>query len=196
MKIILSIVLALGLVGCACGQPVATAPVQSASCAQAVAPQVAGYSIGPESYIRGTLAVPGEFVQCVGTFLQCSLDSLFPKPVPTPVFAGAPLASQAAPCAQAAPLSDPCSYTLPQTVTRYRTETYVENVPVQRTRTVPVTETIHVPAMLVPCEPPAPAAAPSAAPCDPPTSAPPSGSASDPFACCPNGCCGVPVVCR
>ncbi len=197
--------------GCQCGtqQLVAVESASASSCAQAVRPQVAAYSIGPESYVRGTLAIPGEFVTCVGDFLRCGIDALLPRPIPTAVYAGAAPASTAV-CGYAptyvAPAAAPCveapvTY-VEREVVEMCPETYEEMVPVQRTRMVPRTSIERVPMKMVPagpaqrsspCAPAAPA--PAAAPCVP------SGSSSDPLASCApacicdpaTGCCVIPA---
>jgi hypothetical protein len=199
------------LAGC-CGTPVAAVPASASPCAAApvpvaMAPQVAGYELTPVSYGRAALQIPGNLITCVGTFARCAADALFPEPVPTAVYAGAPVAAAAAPCAPAAPA--PQLTYVEREVTELCPETYTENVPVQRTRMVPRTRTERVPMMLVPAgQPQAAPCAPAApaAPCVPPEAPPAgvvSGSASDPLAfdpcpndACPGGCCALAPTCR
>lgn len=100
------VVLALGLTGCACSTP---APGFAPAGACASAPQYVAYGspaaaapcaagapaaapgamqipvqmkVGTNEYTRAALAVPGNVVKCFGTFLECSLQALWPAPTP------------------------------------------------------------------------------------------------------------------
>lgn len=80
----------------AAAQPCASCPVAAAGqpvVAQVVAaPQVAAngvqyvqvqYRVGAAEYGRAALAIPGNLVVCVGNFIRCATEALFPIPQPT-----------------------------------------------------------------------------------------------------------------
>lgn len=77
---------------------------------QLVMAQPTGVKIetGAPEVVRAGLAIPGNVVVCIGNFLRCSMEALFPTPTPSMSYTYAPLAPapspqyfvpRAAPCA-------------------------------------------------------------------------------------------------
>lgn len=68
----------------AAGQPmvaqVVSAPTVAANGVQYVQVQ---YRVGAAEYGRAALAIPGNLVVCVGNFIRCATEALFPIPQPT-----------------------------------------------------------------------------------------------------------------
>lgn len=105
-----ALLLALGLMGCACSTPAPgfapaascascahaaqyvpfAAPAAAAPCAVAAAPAAAPgavqipvqMKVGGNEMTRAALGVPGNVVKCFGDFLHCSLQALWPSPTP------------------------------------------------------------------------------------------------------------------
>lgn len=114
--------------------PAAAAPCPCAAAAPAgytvaqvvAAPQVAAngvqyvqvqYRVGAMEWTRAAVAIPGNLVVCLGNFIRCATEALFPLPTPSAQLVAAPApttvqvlqAPAAAPCAPPAGTPEPCA---------------------------------------------------------------------------------------
>lgn len=107
---------------CAVGAPVqyvqAAAPCAGVQTVQVVgAPQVAAngvqyvqvqYRVGAQEWARAGLAIPGNLIVCVGNFVRCATEALFPIPQPSAQLVAAP-APQYVQVVQAPAAAAPCA---------------------------------------------------------------------------------------